>query len=73
MLGGPLMYYNKRKASYVLIGTVKGGGYDCHEDKTFTFEKSTNGLWNKVSYWVDWIKKLMDEMGETACASYFEK
>ena len=63
------MYYNKKKTSYVLIGTVKGAGYDCRGDKTTLFEQSTNGLWNKVSYWVVWIKKLMDKMGETACAS----
>ena len=62
------MYYNRKKSSYVLIGTVKGGGYDCTDDRTYRWENSTNGVWNKVSYWVDWIKKLITEMGETTCA-----
>ena len=59
------MYYKKKKASYVLIGTVQGNGYNCRSDNMTLFEKSTNGVWNKVSYWVDWINNLMEEMGET--------
>ena len=44
------MYYNKTTSRYVLIGTVKGGGYDCKTDKV----KSSEGLWNKVSAHI-WI------------------
>ena len=61
------MFFNKTTQSFVLIGTVNGGGYDCRTDLVDTFEESTNGVWNKVSAHMDWIKKTMDELGETSC------
>jgi len=65
--GGPLMYYNKTTFRYVLIGTVHGGGYDCRYDTVSNFEGSDNGLWNKVSAHMEWIKDTMEELGETIC------
>jgi len=65
--GGPLMFYNKTTSKYVLIGTVSGEGYDCRTDTTSYFERTTDGIWNKVSAHMEWIKKKMDELGETVC------
>merc|ERR1719315_288226 len=65
--GGPLMYYNKTTSRYVLIGTVYGAGYDCRTDKVSKFEGSENGVWNKVSAHMEWIKDTMEELGETVC------
>ena len=61
------MFFNETTWSYVLIGTVQGGGYDCRQNKVNTFEGSTNGLWNKVSAHMDWIKITLDSMGEQVC------
>ena len=58
------MYLNKTTEKYILIGTVQGSGYDCREDTVSAFEGSTNGVWNKVSAHMEWIKKIMEEMGE---------
>ena len=63
------MYYRKKTRSYVLIGTVQGMGYSCRHDRVDKFEDSDNGLWNKVSAWVDWIKAEMKELGEKGCFS----
>ena len=57
------MYYNKTTSRYVLIGTVKGGGYDCKTDEV----KSSEGLWNKVSAHMDWIRETMEGLGEKIC------
>jgi len=65
--GGPLMYHNVSTSSYVLIGTVNGGGYDCRTDSEGSFEGSNNGVWNKVSAHMEWILKKMKELGENAC------
>ena len=65
--GGPLMYLNKRTLKYVVIGTVRGNGYDCRTDTVATFEKTDLGLWNKVSNWVYFIKGVMHHMGEPVC------
>ena len=61
------MYYNKTTSRYVLIGTVHGGGYDCRNDRVTKFEGSDNGLWNKVSAHMEWIKDTMEGLGETIC------
>jgi len=65
--GGPLMYYKKRSNQYVLIGTLKGNGYDCRYDNVSTFEGSTNALWNKVSAHMEWIKDTMEKLGDKDC------
>ena len=62
------MYYNPSKRSYELIGTVQGSGYDCRTNTVATFENSEDGLWNKVSHWVDWIKGEMQKLGEESCS-----
>ena len=67
LAGGPLMYYNNTTSRYVLIGTVYGAGYDCRTDKVSKFEGSENGVWNKVSAHMEWIKDTMEELGETVC------
>ena len=56
-LGGPLMHYNHTTSANVRIGTVQGTGYDCQTDTANLYEDSDNGMWNKVSHWVDWIKE----------------
>ena len=61
------MYLDQRDQRYVVIGTVYGYGYICKLDKVFRLEGSNNGLWNKVSNWVDFIKGVMHDMGEPDC------
>ena len=56
------MHYSSVTSKYSLIGTVQGGGYDCRKNKVYKFEGSDNGVWNKVSFHVDWIKKTVREM-----------
>ena len=63
------MYFDPKIDDYVLIGTVMGLGYDCRINVEHEMEGSTNGLWNKVSAWVDWIHKEMEEMGELGCTA----
>ena len=63
------MYINKTTRSYVLIGTLKGGGYDCETDRLNTFDGSNNGLWCKVSTHMSWIKSTMDSLGEKVCTN----
>ena len=56
------MHYSNLTRKYSLIGTVQGIGYDCSTDKVRKFEGSDNGVWNKVSFHVDWIKRTMREL-----------
>ena len=63
------MYIDNQTRSYVLVGTVLGHGYNCNSRDVRKFEGSNNGLWNKVSLWVDWIKGKMEEFGESQCIS----
>ena len=65
--GSPLMLYDRNKRGYILIGTVQGEGYDCNKDQVYYFENSNNGLWNKVSRWVNWIRSMMRRYGEKQC------
>ena len=60
------MFYNETINSYVLIGTVYGGGYNC---KNFKVSKRYRGegRWNKVSFHVPWIKETMIRHGEKVC------
>ena len=61
------MFYNKTTSKYVLIGTVFGNGYNCGNGGLTWFEGTTDGIWNKVSAHMDWIKKTMEKMGEKVC------
>ena len=61
------MYKDETKGTWILIGTVQGTGYDCRTDSVGLFEGSPDGVWNKVSHWVNWLRTKMDEYGETAC------
>ena len=61
------MYLNPATNSYELIGTVQGSGYNCKTDQYIKIEGSSNGLWNKVSNWVNWIREVMEDMGEPVC------
>jgi len=76
--GGPLMlpkgkrWVNvggsyERMNRYILIGTVHGAGYICATGARVDFEGTTNGMWNKVAYWVKWIKKEMKKVGDRGC------
>jgi len=65
--GGPLMYYNQTTSRYVLIGTVQGEGYNCRTGGVGSFEGSDNGVWNKVSAHMEWIKDTMEGLGEKIC------
>jgi len=62
--GGPLMYFNKARGSYEIIGTLAGGGYSCVRNKVHFFEGSQNGIWNKISNWIGWIKVEMNRYQE---------
>merc|ERR1712215_54804 len=68
--GGPLMYLSPISNRYVLIGTVQGSGYNCKTDRYITVEGSSNGLWNKVSNWVDWIRGVMEDLNEPVCKKF---
>ena len=62
------MYFDNKTESYILIGTVFGNGYDCAQNKLHRYEGSRDGLWNKVSKWVNWIKtELTYNLGEEIC------
>ena len=61
------MYFNTSVSRYVLIGTVKGAGYDCKTNTVNKFEGSTNALWNKVTAHMDWIKDTLNKLGEKGC------
>jgi len=58
---------NKFTKVPVLIGTVYGGGYSCHKGNIYKVAGSTNGLWNKVSAHVRWIKEQAALLNETLC------
>merc|ERR1711974_451203 len=58
--GGPLIWKSPAHR-FVLIGTLRGGGFDCRSGQYQEFEGSVNGLWNKVSAHSDWIKKEMKD------------
>ena len=53
--GGPLLH--KENGRWVIIGTVRGGGYSCNTGKVATHVYGGMGLWNKVTAHLDWIKK----------------
>merc|ERR1739845_298334 len=59
--GGPLMYKDRKTRVYYLIGTLNGGGFNCKTDRISMFEGSNNGLWNKVSAWVNWINEQVNQ------------
>jgi len=65
--GGPLMYLNENNSRFSLIGTVNGNGYDCRTGSFNTFEEQTDGMWNKVSEHMEWIKKTMTEFEQPIC------
>ena len=58
---------NLNHGRYTLIGTVNGNGYDCRTHGTTLFEMSDNGLWNKVSAHMEWIKETAEDLGENIC------
>ena len=57
------MFYNETMHSYVLIGTVMGGGYNCGRNVISTSYRGEQ-IWNKVSFHVPWIKETMMRHGE---------
>ena len=48
----------KNVTSYIIIGTLSTGPKGCG--------LTEGALYNKVSDWVDWMKKEMDQLGEKA-------
>ena len=61
------MQFNNASEAFTIIGTVNGNGYDFRTNQVHKFEGSTNGLWNKVSFHMEWIQDTMEDMGETVC------
>lgn len=51
-----------------IVGTVYGGGYNCRTDTAKVFEGVSEGLWNKVSYHVPWIRQTAASLGEDLCS-----
>ena len=47
---GPLLKWSEERNSFVLHATLKGGGYDCHEDSI-----DGDGVWNSVFPHLAWI------------------
>jgi len=65
--GGPLMHQDPTTKRWTIIGTVRGGGYDC---RSGTWNHNRKGGWNKVTAHLDWIKDILAEDSATAtCAS----
>ena len=61
------MYFNKWTSSYTIIGTLVGGGYNCKRDTVKEIEGSLNGIWIKVTNFVQWLKEQMKTMEEEVC------
>jgi len=60
--GGPLMYKTDGpKGRWVVIGTVKGGGFDCRDGTVDAFDGHKEGVWNRVSAHTTWI---LDEIAK---------
>jgi len=66
--GGPLMYQIPYRTPndgisgrWVIIGTVHGAGFDCRTGLVLDFEGRTDGMWNKVSYYTDWIVEMIQK------------
>ena len=55
--GGPLLY--KKDGEWQLYATLRGGGYDCEEDKT-----RGDGLWNSLAPHNFWISDVINTYGE---------
>jgi len=53
--GGPLMYQDPDSDRWVIIGTLKGSGFDCRTGKMHSQEGKKEGYWNKVSAHTNWI------------------
>ena len=53
-----------------LQGMVFGKGYDCRQDKKTVYKldkgrgETTDGMWNRVSSFVPWIREKAADMGE---------
>ena len=57
-----------KKCGWKIIGTLYGFGYDCRTNSTDDFDGYKGGIWNKVSYWADWIKQKITELNEPICS-----
>ena len=49
--------------NFILIGSVKGFGYNCMAG----MKVSEFGEYNRISHWVDWIRVQMHQLGEKVC------
>ena len=58
----------QRSSNKTILGTVYGVGYDCRTDSEITFEGDNNGIWNKVSYHVPWLRRAAARLGEELCS-----
>jgi len=76
--GGPLMTYdyedpnqhgNNGRAKWYIIGTLHGGGYDCRDGSG----GDSDGLWNKVSAHIKWIKETIKGQGSDYVAHRMAK
>ena len=60
------MYHNTIKNKWIIIGTLRGGTYDCQRmEIPEGIQKA--GHWNKVSEHLKWIKEIMLELNDPAC------
>jgi len=74
--GGPLMRRDPKRDAFVIVGTVSGGGWDCHgrgEGIAMPWGKDNEIMdqrWNKVSAHMDWITAILkDGKGDTCKVS----
>ena len=61
------MFYNKTTSRYVLIGIAFANSYACTSDNVPPNKGEDNGVWNKVSAHMEWIKHTMEGLGEKIC------
>ena len=48
-----ILNWNDVKQTFENPGTVFGSGFDCRTGKVYTFERQTDGMWNKVQQNID--------------------
>merc|ERR1711874_235377 len=58
--GGPLVHQDPTSKRWTIIGTLKGGGYNCRSDTL-----NGKGSWNKVTAHLDWINKVLAKDSST--------
>ena len=67
IIGQFRLYWNDIEQTFENPGTVFGSGFDCRTGKVYTFERQTDGMWNKVQQNIDF--KGQDNLNQTPSIS----